>query len=175
MVPLDPSFPHLVTSPAVRATPAQDSLARVQRRPQEARLGRKPDRPARMAGLAGTGQLILGASRLREPRGPSAPMVPLDPSFPPHGTYPMPQADETSDPKKDERAVKNERIKLLASTLNTLGLGLAATGAIVPSITYLSGGDLVKFPLSTALGVTCVALAFALHILAHLVLGGIKV
>lgn len=33
MVPLDPSFPHVVASPAVRATPAKDSLARVRRRP----------------------------------------------------------------------------------------------------------------------------------------------
>ena len=86
----------------------------------------------------------------------------------------MPQTDEKPDPKKDQRAVKNERIKLVASTLNAIGLGLAATGAIVPSITYLSGAEPVKSPLSAVLGVICVALAFALHILAHIVLGGTK-
>ena len=72
------------------------------------------------------------------------------------------------------KTARNERIKLLATTLNTLGLAFLVPGVIVPLITLLYGADTPKSPYWLEIGVWWAIQAVILHGGARTVLGGIE-
>ena len=82
----------------------------------------------------------------------------------------MHEPDETP----DQTAARNERTKLLATTLNTIGLAFSVTGTIVPLITFINEGKLPNSPLLPLAGVWFVFIALTSHMAARHVLGGMK-
>ena len=60
----------------------------------------------------------------------------------------------------------NERVKLLAGSVNTIGLGAIALGVVRPFIDPLVDLDLVS--------AASVGVALALHVLAHYILGRVE-
>ncbi len=72
------------------------------------------------------------------------------------------------------KASRNERVKLLATTLNTMGLAFFVPGVIVPLVTLLYGADPPRSPYWLGITIWWATLAAVLHILARTVLGGIE-
>ena len=72
------------------------------------------------------------------------------------------------------KASRNERIKLLASTLNTIGLAFLVPGVVVPLVTLLYGADPPKSPYWLQIAVWWAVQAVILHAGARTVLGGIE-
>ncbi len=72
------------------------------------------------------------------------------------------------------KSARNERKKLLATTLNTLGLAFVVPGFILPLVTVLYGADLPQSPYWVQVGVWWPAQAILLHLSARTVLGGIE-
>jgi hypothetical protein len=65
------------------------------------------------------------------------------------------------------KQARNEQRKLFAQTLNTVGLGVLATGLITPFVT--SAGELAFFP-----SVGCIIFSLFAHMGAQLVLQGLE-
>lgn len=72
------------------------------------------------------------------------------------------------------KASRNERIKLLATTLNTIGLAFLVPGVIVPAVALLYGSDPPRSPYWLEIAVWWAFQAVILHIGARTVLGGIE-
>lgn len=69
---------------------------------------------------------------------------------------------------------RNERIKLLATTLNTIGLAFLVPGVVVPLVASLYGSDPPKSPYWVEFAVWWAVLAIIMHFFARIVLGGIE-
>jgi hypothetical protein len=74
----------------------------------------------------------------------------------------------------DAKARRNERLKLLATTVNTIGLAFLVSGVIVPIISLLYGADQPRSPIAAWIGAWWIAQAIMLHLGARSVLGGIE-
>ena len=74
----------------------------------------------------------------------------------------------------DERAARVEQIKLTATTINTVGIAILISGAVLPVISLLYGGAPPKARLAWAVGLWWVACSAALHTFARAVLGRIS-
>lgn len=72
------------------------------------------------------------------------------------------------------KASRNERIKLLANTLNTIGLAFLVPGVVVPLVTLLYGADPPRSAFWLAIAIWWAAQAVILHAGARAVLGGIE-
>ena len=73
-----------------------------------------------------------------------------------------------------ERAARNEQVKLTATTINTAGLAFLVTGAVIPLITLLYGGEPPRSPYAAAIGVWCAVQSILLHLTARRVLRGVQ-
>lgn len=86
----------------------------------------------------------------------------------------MPDATDPTQRDLNDKAISNERVKLLASTFNTVGLAFTITGAVVPTITLLYGGGAPNSRLWLLIGVWWVVIAILLHLAARRIFGGLK-
>lgn len=74
----------------------------------------------------------------------------------------------------DVKIRRNERVKLSATTLNTIGLAFLISGAVVPVITLFYGGEGPKSGHATWIGLWWVVAATILHLGARGMLGVLK-
>ncbi len=72
------------------------------------------------------------------------------------------------------KSSRNERKKLLATTLNTIGLAFTVPGVVLPLVTVLYGADMPKAPNWLIFAVWWTVQAVLLHLSARTVLGGIE-
>ena len=72
------------------------------------------------------------------------------------------------------KSARNERIKLLATTVNTVGLAFFVIGVVVPLIALLYGADTPTSPYWVHIGVWWLVQAAILHLGARAVLGRIE-
>ena len=65
------------------------------------------------------------------------------------------------------KAARNEKTKLTATSLNTVGLAFVVTGAVVPIIDLVFSDSPTPSPIRLAMSVWWVALALGLHVVAR--------
>ena len=71
--------------------------------------------------------------------------------------------------------VHNERVKLLAGALNTLGIAIGVTGAVAPTLGVVYGTFAVESAASVVLVASaCFVAAIILHLTAQAVLGRLR-
>lgn len=72
--------------------------------------------------------------------------------------------------------IQNERAKLAANALNTVGSGCVLIGVVTPTAAVIYGTAVVQAPGSTAAlaGLFFFLLGIMLHLVAQLLLGGLK-
>ncbi|WP_024517923.1 hypothetical protein [Bradyrhizobium sp. Tv2a-2] len=75
-----------------------------------------------------------------------------------------------------EDEVRNEHLKLVANWLNTLATGVMTAGVFVPAAQEIFNilPAATDNGLVVGIGMVCFALAFGIHIVAHLFLGGLR-
>lgn len=78
-----------------------------------------------------------------------------------------------SDVTPDEKTVQTERIKLTATTLNTVGIAVILSGAVLPIISLLYAGEPPKARLWWLLGIWWLGMGVFLHSVARATLGRI--
>jgi hypothetical protein len=72
--------------------------------------------------------------------------------------------------------VRNEHLKLIANWLNALATGIFTVGAFIPAGQMIfnilpAGADL---SLVVGTGLVCIGVGFAIHLAAHMFLGGLR-
>jgi len=72
------------------------------------------------------------------------------------------------------KSARNERKKLLATTLNTLGLAFVVPGVILPLVTLLYGAEMPKASYWLVFALWWTTQAVLLHLSARTVLGRIE-
>ncbi len=72
------------------------------------------------------------------------------------------------------KAARNEKTKLTATSLNTVGLAFVVTGAVVPIIGLVFSDSPTPSPIRLAMSVWWVALALGLHVVARGILGRLE-
>ena len=70
--------------------------------------------------------------------------------------------------------IQNERIKLLTTALNNLGVATLATALIAPTAAFLYGSGHASTAYWWLVGVAWLLVGSTLHLLAHFVLGSLK-
>ena len=75
---------------------------------------------------------------------------------------------------KNGKTARNERVKLLANTVNTIGLAFFVPGFVVPFIALAYGAEPPKSPNWLLVGVWWVGQAMTLHLTARAILRGIE-
>lgn len=73
------------------------------------------------------------------------------------------------------KAIVNERIKLRANFLNTLGVAFLVTGLVAPLIAYIEGTTSVRdWAAILIVGLICSLFSLVLHLAGDSLLGGLK-
>lgn len=71
--------------------------------------------------------------------------------------------------------VHNERVKLLAGALNTLGIAVAVTGAVAPTLGVIYGSfAATSTPLLALIASACFGIGAGLHAIGHVILGRLR-
>ena len=73
----------------------------------------------------------------------------------------------------DEKSARVEQIKLLATTVNTLGIAVVVSGVLLPTIAMLYGGSPPAKPLWWLIGLWWLSFGAGAHMLARAALGRI--
>ena len=71
------------------------------------------------------------------------------------------------------KTVRNERTKLMATTVNTVGIAIFVIGIVVPTIAHLYGGAVITPPNWVTVGLRLSLLGIALNRVADYILKGL--
>ena len=72
------------------------------------------------------------------------------------------------------KLVRNERLKFLATTIDSIGIAIFITGFVVPTIAFLYGTSAQTPPNWSLVGLDMTVVGFALNRVANRVLGGLR-
>lgn len=75
---------------------------------------------------------------------------------------------------KPSNIVRNERLKLLATTVNNVGIAIFVSGFVVPGVAFLYGTNVARPPNWPLVGLCLTVLGVALNRIANHVLGGLS-